>query len=355
MRDGGEGGRLASWHLLFYWNGLDSLQTNAAAALKGAQVSFIRLAARLNGQSLAGASAIGKAKMNFKRCSDWIHSHKDMLFDFVRIYLGVGLCFKGIFFLMHPEQLVIPVGGDMATMLAHWVPYVHIVGGAMMALGVLTRLGALMQVPVLASAVVFANVADLEDLRIRESFEFSMLVLFLLVLVVFKGAGQFALFKFKGVFPSRDHSFNTWVKAHPDAFMDLLRIYLGVGLFIKGLYILEHRDQFMALFDKSNTTMILVMLALHYVIPAHLVGGTSLALGLVTRVSALVQLPLLAGAVFYVYLPRYSMLEQRESLEFTALVLFLLVILTAHGAGRLSLDHALEKGQEAEPQPQPAH
>ncbi len=79
----------------------------------------------------------------------------------------------------------------------------------------------------------------------------------------------------------------------------------------------------------------------HYVIPAHIAGGALLAMGLLARVAALVQIPVLLGAIFYVYLPRAMMLEPRQNLEFTALVLFLMVLIVVFGAGRVSLDNRL--------------
>jgi len=97
----------------------------------------------------------------------------------------------------------------------------------------------------------------------------------------------------------------------------------------------------------------------HYVIPAHLVGGALLAVGLLTRFAAILQLPILLGAVFYVYAPqvvafRMSSVEPRQSLELAAMVLFLLALVAVFGAGRLSLDNWLARRPEATMHPQPA-
>ena len=62
-----------------------------------------------------------------------------------------------------------------------------------------------------------------------------------------------------------------------------------------------------------------------------------------TRVAALVQIPVLLAAVFYIYLPKMMFLEPRQSLEFSSLVLFLLLLFAAFGAGRWSLDHYLSR------------
>jgi uncharacterized membrane protein YphA (DoxX/SURF4 family) len=65
-----------------------------------------------------------------------------------------------------------------------------------------------------------------------------------------------------------------------------------------------------------------------------------LALGLLTRLVALVQIPILAGAVFIVH-RQDGLFALGQSLEFSALVLFLLCVVFVSGAGRLSLDHVI--------------
>jgi len=84
-----------------------------------------------------------------------------------------------------------------------------------------------------------------------------------------------------------------------------------------------------------------------------------LALGLLTRVAAAVQIPILIGAL-YVHLPRLMVMnvdpQHRQNLELSALVLFLTFLVFLHGSGRFSLDHAMSKGATHEPPglPKPA-
>ena len=73
---------------------------------------------------------------------------------------------------------------------------------------------------------------------------------------------------------------------------------------------------------------------------AHLCGGLLLALGLVTRIAAFVQLPALLGAVFVVHLQE-GFFTTEQNLEFSLLVLFLLVLAFLHGPGEWSLDRCL--------------
>jgi len=76
---------------------------------------------------------------------------------------------------------------------------------------------------------------------------------------------------------------------------------------------------------------------------------------LLTRIAALAQLPPLLGAIFYAFLPTFSMLEMRQSLEFTALVTFLFALIGVFGPGRLSVENSGRKLESINPTLQPAH
>src|SRR5688572_11508085 len=157
----------------------------------------------------------------------------------------------------------------------------------------------------------------------------------------------------------RVSNIRTWAETHQDLFLDLVRIYLGVALFVKGIWFIMHRDELLRILQSSGDFFIAPGMIAHYVIPAHLVGGVLLAVGLLTRFAAILQLPVLLGAVFYVYAPqvvafRMTSVEPRQSLELAALVLFLLALVAVFGAGRLSLDNWLARRPEATMHPQPA-
>jgi uncharacterized membrane protein YphA (DoxX/SURF4 family) len=76
----------------------------------------------------------------------------------------------------------------------------------------------------------------------------------------------------------------------------------------------------------------------HYIPLAHIAGGALMLVGLGTRIAAIIQLPILVGAVFLVHL-REGLFTRNQSLEFTALVLFLLIVYAIIGSGPLSVDH----------------
>jgi len=294
--------------------------------------------------------------MQLNRASLWIQSHRAYFPDILRIYLGIGLLIKGVFFVLHPEALS-SAEASLPSSIIRMVPFIHIVGGLLLAAGLLTRLAAIIQIPVVAGAVVAVNLPNMTGMQAREAFEFSTLTLFLLVLVAIWGGGPLSV----------DHKLaaktgvlrtGSWLNAHWDLFLDLVRAYLGVGLFLKGFYILEHQAEFQKLVDNTAAMPLSILAAAHYIIPVHFVGGAMLLVGLATRLAAVGQIPLLVGAIFYVYLPRFSTLELRQNLEFTGLVLFLLCLLVVYGSGRYSLDYLLRRTashDEVDQAVEPAH
>ena len=272
-------------------------------------------------------------------------SQQTLTVDLIRIYLGLGLFVKGIFFLLHPEQISLTSDQRWLAASVQGLPYVHIAGGLLLASGLLARLACLIQIPILLGAIALVALPEMTGLQHREGAELTGLVLFLLTLFAVWGAGKFSLAgRFGRSSVDMARNYQKWLNDRSDLFVDLVRIYLGIGLFVKGLYIMAHRGELVSLVQESGTAWFIVVGAAHLVVPAHIVGGVLLALGLVTRAAALAQLPLLLGAVFWVYLPRFSSLALRENLELSSLVLFLLALIVAHGPGRFSVDHVLERG-----------
>ncbi|MGM0576420.1 MAG: DoxX family protein [Myxococcota bacterium] len=139
-----------------------------------------------------------------------------------------------------------------------------------------------------------------------------------------------------------------WTLANLDVAWDLVRIYIGIGLVVKGVYFIQDVTFVTDTMSRHAVPAASVALA-HYVAGAHLAGGALLAAGFVTRLSALVQVPVLFGAVFFVHMQE-GLFTMAQNLEFAALVLFLLCLFSVFGAGRLSVDHyVFERGDTEEP------
>jgi len=118
--------------------------------------------------------------------------------------------------------------------------------------------------------------------------------------------------------------------------LDVVRVYLGAGLFFRGLVLLLTDTGLQQLTGGAAPSLTTSGVAM-YVMAAHLVGGALLVVGFYTRLAALVQLPVLAGAVLLVHWQN-GLLSANQSLEFSALVLFLLGLVFLFGGGRWSLD-----------------
>jgi len=148
------------------------------------------------------------------------------------------------------------------------------------------------------------------------------------------------------------HKFIAWAEAHRELWLDCVRIYLGLGLLARGILIVFniHTDFFMNMLSRSGEPWLMSGLLLHYVTAAHFVGGFLLTIGFFTRIAAAVQIPILAGAVFIVH-RQDGLFALGQSLEFSALVLFLLVVVLISGAGPLSVDAtmAAKRTESVEP------
>ena len=137
--------------------------------------------------------------------------------------------------------------------------------------------------------------------------------------------------------------FVDWAEAHPKVWLDCIRIYLGLGLFVRGVFIITNtRAEFILdLLKRLDYPWLITVGLLHYIALAHLVGGLMLTVGLLTRIGAWVQVPILAGALL---VHRHEgLMAGGQSLEFSALVFFLLLIFSVSGAGPLSVDNGMPK------------
>ncbi len=137
--------------------------------------------------------------MNFlANIETWGNSHRPMLLDYVRIVLGAFVTYKGMTFMANIDQLQSLIGGyDLlfaSVALAHYVVFVHIIGGALLVLGLFTRVMALLNVPVLIGAVFLVNYpSGFMSMGNHFELEISLLVLVGLLLFAVFGAGKLSI------------------------------------------------------------------------------------------------------------------------------------------------------------------
>ena len=135
-------------------------------------------------------------------------------------------------------------------------------------------------------------------------------------------------------------SLNKWANAHTYLPLDLLRIALGVFLFIKGINFMSNSEMLMDLFRPLHS-MAGGMLIVHYVAPAHFVGGTLIAFGLLTRWAIMAQIPILIGAIVINFAGEMIV----NNLIIAIITLLVSVFFIFYGSGKHSADYYLKMQQ----------
>lgn len=121
--------------------------------------------------------------------------------------------------------------------------------------------------------------------------------------------------------------------------MDLLRMYMGLALVVKGIYFISNMDAMIKL--GNNIPMFDNFLA-WAAVGIHVVCGLSLAIGFWTRMSAFLNFLVMSGAVLFVHAEQ-GLFTAGQQLEFTMLILFVLGLLVWNGSGKLSFDHLVSE------------
>ena len=127
----------------------------------------------------------------------WGNSHHPKYLDVIRILLGIFLCWKGIDFLKNMGVMNsllssrLSYGSFAVVLLGHYVVFAHIIGGILMALGILTRFGCIIQIPIMAGAIIFVNSQDM--FKPYSEMFLSVLILLLLIYFLIVGNGPWAI------------------------------------------------------------------------------------------------------------------------------------------------------------------
>ena len=132
------------------------------------------------------------------KVEDWGNSHRPGWLDFFRIVLGCYITYKGFAFLNNIENLEMSIQGmNMAytgTSIAHYVVFAHVLGGPLIALGLLTRIMCAIQLPILIGAVIWINAPKgFMSLGNHMELEISIAVLIGLITFIVFGAGKFSI------------------------------------------------------------------------------------------------------------------------------------------------------------------
>ncbi|PAM95300.1 DoxX family membrane protein [Flavobacterium sp. IR1] len=133
---------------------------------------------------------------------------------------------------------------------------------------------------------------------------------------------------------------NKWANAHTYLPVDLVRIALGVFLFMKGISFVtnaQYLHELISPIDQFGGGMFL----LHYIAPAHMIGGIMIVFGLLTRWAITAQLPILLGAILINAMGNL----RSESLLLAIAVFLVCVFFLFYGSGKRSADYYFKMQQ----------
>ncbi len=130
-----------------------------------------------------------------------------------------------------------------------------------------------------------------------------------------------------------------WGDSHHPHWLDIMRIFLGAVLFVKGMYFISDTESIHRLITSTKFEPV-AWAAVHYIVFCHLVGGFFIAIGLLTRYAVAFNLPILIGAIMLVHL-RNGLTFLNSDLFVAIVVLILLIVFLVVGSGKYSYDEKL--------------
>lgn len=135
-----------------------------------------------------------------------------------------------------------------------------------------------------------------------------------------------------------------WGDLHHPKWVDLIRVGLGLFLLMKGIEFAGNSDSVSGLMtDKVLFGSFMLIILGHYVVFAHILGGFLLAVGLLTRIACIIQIPILIGAMIFV---NWQVLQHFSLFFLSLFILLLLVYFLVIGSGPWSLDRVLFEKQK---------
>jgi putative oxidoreductase len=134
----------------------------------------------------------------------------------------------------------------------------------------------------------------------------------------------------------------SWDDKYPFVFV-ILRVTLGLILAIRGLYFLTSIQPLYYLIEGSRLSKLNMNMPLAlFVSWVHLLGGTFIILGLLTRISVWAQIPIILGAIFFINLNN-GLPHSFPELLLSVFVLILLILFALAGGGNISMDQYAKK------------
>jgi putative oxidoreductase len=137
----------------------------------------------------------------------------------------------------------------------------------------------------------------------------------------------------------------SWADRHHPKWIDILRVILGVIFIVKGVALIEHREQVIQMMEKSNIDLFTFSLSSQYVIAFDIAGGFFIAIGLLTRLIVFFQLPIIVLSIIYIDYHQ-NLFVLNSELGYLILILALVLFFLFYGSGPISVDSYLSKRKD---------
>lgn len=124
--------------------------------------------------------------------------------------------------------------------------------------------------------------------------------------------------------------------------LDILRVALGISLFIKGFYFLSHMNVLFENVSMASSGNDFVIA--HIIVAAHIVGGLCLTVGLLTRFMAAINIPILLGALMLVHAPGNN--SAPAEFEAAFITFTLLCVSLYFGSSKRSIDYLINNDDD---------
>ena len=146
------------------------------------------------------------------------------------------------------------------------------------------------------------------------------------------------------------NSFRKYVDHHHPQWIDIVRILLGIAILIRGIYFIHDPTDLLQILDNSKISG-WTFIVEHHVAFTYLVGGILIAIGLITRIAIIFQLPVFFGSI-YCSLTDKGFFSVFSDLTFSIIMFVLLIFFLVWGPGRFSVDGYMKKKDKMDQMPQ---
>lgn len=141
------------------------------------------------------------------------------------------------------------------------------------------------------------------------------------------------------------HRIEDWADRHHPKWIDYLRMLLGIILIMKGITLVINREQVMLNMEMSHIDVFSFLVTSQYVLVFYIAGGLLVAIGLLTRVMVLFQIPIIIATIIFIDYHK-GLFALNSELIFSVLILGLLIFYLVYGSGKMSIDYLLTKTKE---------